>query len=54
MHAHTYTSAQVVALLYYILSYFPGGATGVRFVLGLFYNAALSCLGAAQRAVFAR
>ncbi|EFJ47552.1 hypothetical protein VOLCADRAFT_61248 [Volvox carteri f. nagariensis] len=34
---------QVVALLYYLMSYFPGGANGVKFMLGLFYQAALRC-----------
>ncbi|GFR48498.1 hypothetical protein Agub_g10397, partial [Astrephomene gubernaculifera] len=34
---------QVVALLYYLLSYFPGGANGVKFMLGLFYQAATRC-----------
>ncbi len=37
------SGAQVVALLYYIMSYFPGGAQGVKFMLGLFYNALSSC-----------
>ncbi|GAX74841.1 hypothetical protein CEUSTIGMA_g2287.t1 [Chlamydomonas eustigma] len=34
---------QMVALLYYILSYFPGGAQGVKFMLNMFYNAVASC-----------
>ncbi|GIL45065.1 hypothetical protein Vafri_2013 [Volvox africanus] len=34
---------QVVALLYYLMSYFPGGASGVKFMLGLFYQAAMRC-----------
>lgn len=38
-------AAQVVALLYYVLSYFPGGAQGVKFMLNLFYNAVASCFG---------
>ena len=37
---------QVVALLYYILSYFPGGAQGVKFMLTMFVNAITSCFGA--------
>ena len=36
---------QVVALLYYILSYFPGGAQGVKFMLTMFANAMTSCFG---------
>lgn len=42
---------QVVALLYYLLSYFPGGADSVRFFLRLFYSAFLQCLGVVQRAI---
>ncbi|KXZ42015.1 hypothetical protein GPECTOR_222g483 [Gonium pectorale] len=34
---------QVVALMYYLMSYFPGGASGVKFMLGLFYQAAMRC-----------
>ncbi|KAG2438080.1 hypothetical protein HXX76_005689 [Chlamydomonas incerta] len=34
---------QVVALLYYLLSYFPGGANGVKFMLQLFSQAAMRC-----------
>eukprot|EP00798_Chlamydomonas_sp_ICE-L_P020258 gene20258-27012_t len=40
---------QVVALLYYMMSYFPGGTQGVKFMLGLFSNAVTrgltSCFG---------
>lgn len=42
---------QVVALLYYLLSYFPGGTTGVRFVLGLFGQAVMSCFASVQALV---
>lgn len=42
---------QVVALLYYLLSYFPGGADSVRFFLRLFYSAFVQCLGIVQRSV---
>ncbi|KAG2489053.1 hypothetical protein HYH03_012489 [Edaphochlamys debaryana] len=35
---------QVVALLYYLMSYFPGGASGVKFMLGMFYQATLRCM----------
>eukprot|EP00884_Botryococcus_braunii_P023349 jgi/Botrbrau1/9699/Bobra.0201s0029.1 len=55
MHSYIFSlvccAAQVVALLYYLLSYFPGGADSVRFFLRLFYSAFLQCLGMAQRAV---
>ena len=34
---------QVVALLYYVLSYFPGGAQGVKFMLNMFVSAVTSC-----------
>ena len=40
---------QMVALLYYILSYFPGGAQGVKFMLTMFANAVASCFGALMK-----
>ncbi|GAX76111.1 hypothetical protein CEUSTIGMA_g3554.t1 [Chlamydomonas eustigma] len=40
---------QMVALLYYILSYFPGGAQGVKFMLIMFYNAIASCFSSLLR-----
>ena len=45
------TTLQVVALLYYMLSYFPGGANGVRFVLKMAFGAFLNCMRGMQRAV---
>mmetsp|Transcript_26139 Transcript_26139/g.57135 ORF Transcript_26139/g.57135 Transcript_26139/m.57135 type:complete len:234 (-) Transcript_26139:294-995(-) len=39
------SGGQVVALLYYVMSYFPGGTEGVKFMLNLFYNAVSSCFG---------
>ncbi|GMH32778.1 hypothetical protein BSKO_00612 [Bryopsis sp. KO-2023] len=36
---------QVVALLYYLMSYFPGGSDGVKFVLGVFYQSMKGCFG---------
>ncbi|KAF5837407.1 Got1/Sft2-like family-domain-containing protein [Dunaliella salina] len=42
---------QVVALAYYLLSYFPGGEQGVRFVLGMMYNACWGCLQSVQKMV---
>lgn len=47
---HMY-SAQVVALLYYLMSYFPGGTHGVKFMLNMFYQAVLGCFGTVQRTV---
>lgn len=45
------TTSQVVALLYYMLSYFPGGANGVKFVLKMGFGAFLNCMRGMQRAV---
>ena len=45
------TTSQVVALLYYMLSYFPGGANGVKFVLKMGIGAFLNCMRGMQRAV---
>ena len=45
------TPLQVVALLYYMLSYFPGGANGVKFVLKMAFGAFLNCMRGMQRAV---
>ena len=44
--------AQMVALLYYTLSYFPGGMVGVRFVLQLASGACMQCFLGARAAVF--
>ncbi|KAL6755433.1 Got1/Sft2-like family-domain-containing protein [Haematococcus lacustris] len=40
---------QVVTLLYYLMSYFPGGTQGVKLLLGLFGQAVMSCFGNVQR-----
>ena len=42
---------QVVSLLYYLMSYFPGGTQGVKFMLGLFWQALQSCFSSVQRMV---
>ncbi|EIE25582.1 tetraspanning membrane protein [Coccomyxa subellipsoidea C-169] len=42
---------QVVALLYYTISYFPGGTNGVKFVMKMAFGAFAQCLGGVQRAV---
>jgi hypothetical protein len=43
--------AQVVALLYYTISYFPGGTNGVFFVMKMAFGAFTNCLRGMQRAV---
>ncbi len=42
---------QVVALLYYTVSYFPGGTNGVRFVMKMAFGAFMNCCRGMQRAV---
>lgn len=42
-------AVQVVALMYYVMSYFPGGASGVKFMLTVFYKAVLSCMSSVTR-----
>lgn len=42
---------QVVALLYYLMSYFPGGAQGVKFMLSMAYTAMLKCFASAYSVV---
>ena len=42
---------QVVALLYYALSYFPGGTAGVRFVLNMILSACWQCVLSVQKMV---
>eukprot|EP01026_Neomeris_dumetosa_P024935 TRINITY_DN2059_c1_g1_i5.p3 TRINITY_DN2059_c1_g1~~TRINITY_DN2059_c1_g1_i5.p3 ORF type:complete len:233 (-),score=11.08 TRINITY_DN2059_c1_g1_i5:456-1154(-) len=46
------SGVQVIALIYYVLSYFPGGAQGVRFMLGMLYQGFVSCLIGAKSVVF--
>lgn len=46
------SAMQMVALLYYTLSYFPGGTVGVRFVLQLFSGACMQCFSGVRAAVF--
>jgi hypothetical protein len=50
-HAWTSTPGlpQVVALMYYVMSYFPGGASGVKFMLTVFYKAVMSCMSGVTR-----
>jgi hypothetical protein len=46
------SAAQVVAMLYYILSGFPGGPAAIKFFLSMLFNAAWGCCGTVQRMVF--
>jgi hypothetical protein len=43
---------QVVALLYYMVSYFPGGTNGVMFILKMAAGAFAQCVNGTRRAVF--
>ena len=47
MHSYILTvvfcGAQMVALLYYTLSYFPGGVHGLKYVLYSFQSAMMRC-----------
>lgn len=44
-----FSAVQVIALLYYVLSYFPGGAAGVQFMLSMAGRTILSCVGSVFR-----
>ena len=41
----------MIALLYYCLSYFPGGTAGVRFVLYMISQAFMQCFASTLRMV---
>lgn len=47
MHSYVlslvFCGAQMVALLYYTLSYFPGGVHGLKYVLYSFKSAVMQC-----------
>jgi hypothetical protein len=43
---------QVVALLYYLTSYYPGGTSSVKFMLSMFGSAASSCFNTCSALVF--
>jgi hypothetical protein len=55
--AHSYllsllfSAGQVVALLFFLGSYVPGGPAGVRFLLGLAGQGAASAAGSVQRSL---
>ena len=52
MSDQPFPATQVVALLYYALSYFPGGSAGVRFVLNMLISGFWQCCMTVQKAVF--
>ncbi|KAK9803362.1 hypothetical protein WJX73_008808 [Symbiochloris irregularis] len=42
---------QFIALLYYVLSYFPGGTAGMRFVMMMMYQGLLQCTNGLRKTV---
>lgn len=40
-----FSAIQIFALLYYVISYFPGGSTGMRYLVSLATSSALKCFG---------
>jgi hypothetical protein len=49
MPFHRNLRVQVFALMYYIMSYFPGGTQGMQLVLSMAGRTILSCFGSATR-----
>ncbi|KAK9820584.1 hypothetical protein WJX72_011930 [[Myrmecia] bisecta] len=45
-------AAQVVALLYYTVSYFPGGTAGMKFVFNMCWGTTVSCFHGVQKTIF--
>lgn len=45
---------QVVALLYYLTSYYPGGTSSVKFMLSMFSSAAGSCFSSCTGMMFGK
>lgn len=45
---------QVVALLYYLTSYYPGGTSSVKFMLSMFGSAASSCFSSCTGVMFGK
>ena len=43
---------QLVALIYYVASYFPGGTQGVKFVMMMATSAVKQCMFGVRQAVF--
>lgn len=46
------SNLQLVALIYYVASYFPGGTQGVKFVLMMASSAVKQCAYGVRQAVF--
>eukprot|EP01024_Parvocaulis_polyphysoides_P010665 TRINITY_DN1368_c0_g1_i1.p1 TRINITY_DN1368_c0_g1~~TRINITY_DN1368_c0_g1_i1.p1 ORF type:complete len:263 (-),score=3.72 TRINITY_DN1368_c0_g1_i1:48-755(-) len=46
------SGVQVLALMYYIMSYFPGGVQGASFVLKMLYQGLVNCLSGVKTMVF--
>jgi len=40
-----FSGIQVLALLYYVISYFPGGSAGLQFLTSFFTSAVMKCFG---------
>lgn len=45
---------QVVALLYYLTSYYPGGTSSVKFLLSMFGSAAGTCFSSCTAMMFGK
>jgi hypothetical protein len=45
---------QVVALLYYLTSYYPGGTSSVKFLLSMFGSAASTCFSSCTGMIFGK
>jgi hypothetical protein len=45
---------QVVALLYYLTSYYPGGTSSVKFMLSMFGSAASTCFSSCTGVMFGK
>ncbi|KAL4447203.1 hypothetical protein ABPG77_007236 [Micractinium sp. CCAP 211/92] len=58
MHSYLFSllfcGAQLVTLVYYVASYFPGGTAGAQSVIGLAGRGAMSLGGASLRAIFSK
>ncbi|KAL4443703.1 hypothetical protein ABPG75_011440 [Micractinium tetrahymenae] len=58
MHSYLFSllfcAAQLVTLVYYVASYFPGGTAGAQSVIGLAGRGAMSLGGASLRAIFSK
>lgn len=45
---------QLVALIYYVASYFPGGTQGVKFVMMMATSAVKQCMHGVRQAAFGK